>query len=98
MIKNLFKTQIGRLRILAYSEGVSFLLLLMVTVPLKYIMGLKGPNMFIGLIHGLLFIAYVIAVVQIKFDQNWTYKKTFLALLAAVIPLGTFWADFKLFR
>ena len=98
MIKNLFKTQIGRLRILAYSEGVSFLLLLMITMPMKYIMGLRGPNMFIGLIHGLLFIAYVIAVIQIKFDQNWTYKKTFLALLAAVIPFGTFWADFKLFR
>ena len=98
MIKDLFKTQIGRLRILAYSEGVSFLLLLMITMPMKYIMGLRGPNMFIGLIHGLLFIAYVIAVIQIKFDQNWTYKKTFLALLAAVIPFGTFWADFKLFR
>ena len=98
MTIDLFKTQIGRLRILAYSEGISFLLLLMVTMPLKYIMGLKGPNMFIGLIHGLLFIAYVIAVIQIKFDLNWTYKKTFLALLAAFIPFGTFWADWKLFR
>ena len=44
------------------------------------------------------FIAYVIAVIQIKIDQNWTYKKTFLALLAALIPFGTFWADWKLFR
>ena len=98
MIKDLFKTQIGRLRILAYSEGVSFLLLLMVTVPLKYIMGLREPNIIIGLLHGFLFIAYVVAVIQIKFDQNWTYKKTFLALLAALIPFGTFWADWKLFR
>ena len=98
MIKDLFKTQIGRLRILAYSEGVSFLLLLMVTVPLKYILGLREPNIFIGFLHGFLFIAYVVAVIQIKFDQNWTYKKTFLALLAALIPFGTFWADWKLFR
>ena len=98
MIKDLFKTQIGRLRILAYSEGISFLLLLMVTMPLKYIMGLRNPNIIIGLIHWLLFIAYVVAVIQIKFDQNWTYKKTFLALLAALIPFGTFWADWKLFR
>ena len=98
MIKDLLKTQIGKLRILAYLEGVSFLLLLMLTMPLKYFMGLREPNMIIGLIHGLLFIAYVIAVIQIKFDQNWTYKKTFLALLAAVIPFGTFWADWKLFR
>ena len=72
MIKDLLKTQIGKLRILAYLEGVSFLLLLMLTMPLKYFMGLSEPNMIIGLIHGLLFIAYVIAVIQIKFDQNWT--------------------------
>jgi len=98
MIKDLFKTQIGRLRILAYSEGVSFLLLLMVTVPLKYIMGWREPNIIIGLLHGLLFMAYVVAVIQIKLDHNWTYKKTFLALLAALIPFGTFWADWKLFR
>ena len=98
MIKDLFKTQIGRLRILAYSEGVSFLLLLMVTVPLKYIMGLRELNIIIGLLHGLLFMAYVVAVIQIKLDQNWTPKKTFLALLAALIPFGTFWADWKLFR
>ena len=98
MAINLIKTQIGRLRILAFSEDVSYLLLFAVTMPLKYIMGMGGPNMVVGMIHGFLFIAYIAAVIKIKFDHNWSYKKTFLALLASVIPFGTFWADWKLFR
>ena len=97
-MRGLLKTQIGRLRILAFSEGVSFLLLLFVTMPLKYLHGIREPNLVIGIFHGILFIVYCAAVILIKFDDNWAYKKTFLALLASVIPFGTFWADWKLFR
>ena len=98
MAINLIKTQIGRLRILAFSEGVSYLLLFAVTMPLKYMMGMGEPNMVVGMIHGFLFIGYIFAVIKIKSDQNWSNRKTFLALLASVIPFGTFWADWKLFR
>jgi len=94
----MLKTQIGRLRILAFSEGLSFLILLFVTMPLKYLLEIRTPNVVIGMIHGILFMAYVVAVVQIKMDERWDNKKTFLALLASVIPCGTFWADRKLFR
>ena len=97
-MRGLLKTQIGRLRILAFAEGVSFLLILFVSMPLKYIYGFTEPNKIIGLLHGILFIVYCAAVIMIKFDENWGYKKTFLALLASVIPFGTFLADWKLFR
>ena len=94
----LFKTQLGRLRILAFIEGVSFLLILFVTMPLKYGLQMGEPNKIIGMAHGVLFILYVVAVIQISMDEQWLKKKTFLALLASVIPFGTFWADKKLFR
>ena len=94
----LFKSPIGRLRILAFAEGVSFLLILFVSMPLKYIYGMKEPNKIIGMIHGVLFIAYVVMVLFIRLEENWNNKKTFLALLASVLPFGTFWADWKLFR
>jgi integral membrane protein len=41
---------------------------------------------------------YVVGVIYMKFDQKWGIKITFLALLASIIPFGTFWADKKLFR
>ena len=94
----LFKSPIGRLRILAFAEGLSFLLILFVSMPLKYIYGMKEPNKIIGMVHGVLFLAYVVMVLFIRLEENWNNKKTFLALLASVLPFGTFWADWKLFR
>ncbi|MBL7805454.1 MAG: DUF3817 domain-containing protein [Saprospiraceae bacterium] len=94
----LLQTQIGRLRVLAFAEGVSFLVILFVTMPLKYLYHMPDPNKFFGLVHGLLFVLYVLAVMQIKVEQDWPAKKTFWALLASIIPFGTFWADKKLFQ
>ena len=95
---NLLSTQLGRLRILAFVEGVSFLILLFVTMPLKYGFGMPEPNKVFGMVHGLLFVLYVLAVIQAKIEWNWSFKKMGLALLASIIPFGTFWADVKLFR
>lgn len=95
---DLLKTQIGRLRVLAFIEGISFLVILFVTMPLKYIWQYPQPNKIFGMLHGVLFVLYVLAVLLLAILQNWSFKKTFLALLASVIPFGTFWADKKLFQ
>lgn len=95
---HLLSTQLGRLRVLAFTEGVSFLVLLFVTMPLKYAFDTPGPNKVFGMVHGLLFVLYVLAVIQAKIEHDWSLKKTGLALLASIIPFGTFWADVKLFR
>ncbi|MCI5054926.1 MAG: DUF3817 domain-containing protein [Flavobacteriales bacterium] len=97
MLQNL-KTQIGRLRVLAHLEGISFLLILFVTMPLKYFMQNGQPNKIVGMVHGLLFILYVLAVIQVKIEKDWKFKKTFIALLVAIIPFGTFWADKRIYR
>ncbi len=91
-------TALGKFRLLAFLEGVSFLIILFVTMPLKYGMEYGQPNKIFGMAHGVLFIAYVVGVIYMKFDQKWGIKTTFLALLASIIPFGTFWADKKLFR
>ncbi len=95
---NLIKTQLGRLRLLAFIEGVSFLILLFVTMPLKYAFQMPEPNKVFGIVHGLLFVLYIFAVIQIKIEQQWKTRKMFLALFASVVPFGTFWADKKLFK
>ena len=65
---------------------------------LKHVWHMPEPNRVIGLIHGFLFVAYVLAVVQAKIELGWSWRTLELALLASIIPLGTFWADAKLFR
>ena len=95
---SLLQTSIGRLRLLGFIEGVSFLVILFVTMPLKYVWAMPEPNKIFGIVHGLLFVFYVLAVVQIKVEQDWKLSKMGWALLASIVPFGTFWADKKLFR
>ena len=71
---------------------------LFVSMPLKYGMGIEEPNKVIGMAHGLLFMLYVLAVIQNKITRDWSYKTMFIALAVSIIPFGTFWADKKLFK
>lgn len=91
-------TNMRRLRILAYLEGISFLLILCVSMPLKYYFGMPAPNLVIGMLHGLLFIAYCIYVLVVRAEYKWGRSTTFLALLASLVPFGTFVADARIFK
>lgn len=86
------------LRILAVLEGISYLMLFGITMPLKYIAENPTPNKIVGMIHGLLFIAYCIWVVLVAREQKWEFSKSLWALVASILPFGTFVADKKLFR
>jgi integral membrane protein len=90
-------TALGRLRILAILEGISYILL-GVTMPLKYFLGMPSPNYFVGMFHGILFILYCLLVIQNGFSYNWKIKLILLSLIASLIPFGTFYADIKWFK
>ena len=97
MVKNLLKTPVGRLRIVAFLEGCSYLLLGF-TMILKYKYGMPQPNYVVGLAHGILFVLYVVLVLQVSFIHRWNLLKMFWAFVASFIPFGTFYADKALFR
>jgi integral membrane protein len=92
------KTQLGRLRIISYAEAASFLVLLCIAMPLKYIAGKPEAVRFTGMIHGLLFVLYIFNVIQATIEYGWSMKTMLLGILASVIPFGPFFADAKLFR
>ena len=93
MQQSLFKTPLGRFRIIAFAEGVSFLLLLGIAMPLKYFAGLPLAVKYVGWVHGMLFILYIFSLLDVKISVRWTLAKTFLAFLASLIPFGTFALD-----
>ncbi len=97
-MKDLYKSTLGRLRIVGFVEGLSYLVLLFIAMPIKYIGGIQEPVRMTGMAHGLLFVLYVLLVIQSTIQYNWTIKKAFIAFLASIIPFGTFYADMKLFR
>ena len=89
-----FTTNIGRLRLLAFLEGTSLLLLVFVAVPFKHL--LHDPSLVraIGPVHGVLFLLFVLNTFQIAIEREWRFKTTtWKVLLACLIPFGTFYID-----
>ena len=89
---------LGRLRIVGFLEGLSFLLLLGVGMPLKYLMGEPQMVRGLGMAHGLLFVIYITLVIIASIKHSWSAQKALLALVLALLPCSTFWADRNLFR
>ncbi|WP_299455676.1 DUF3817 domain-containing protein [uncultured Microscilla sp.] len=95
---NILKTALGRLRIMGFLEGLSFLVLLGIAMPLKYIWQMPEAVKITGAVHGLLFVVYCILLIQVKIEHEWPLKKVGLAILASIVPFGPFIADKKLFQ
>lgn len=95
-MKELFTTNVGRFKLVADLEGLSFLVLLLIAMPLKYMWGKPWLVQNIGMVHGLLFILYLLAILQNKAELGWDWKKSALAAFLSVIPFGTFYVTRKM--
>ena len=93
-----FQTPLGRLRLVGYLEGISFLVLLLIAVPLKYLAHEPAAVRLVGMAHGLLFVLYIFLLIQNTIEHNWSWRKAALGFAASLLPLGTFWADRNLFQ
>jgi integral membrane protein len=97
MIGTMVKSSLGQLRIIGFLEGVSFLVLLLVAMPLKYIWAMPMAVKVVGMAHGVLFILYIVYAIIVSFQQKWSLWTLTLVILASFVPLGTFLADAKIF-
>jgi len=84
---------IRRLRLLGYAEAFSWLLLLFVAMPLKYVWNKPLMVTYIGWVHGILFILYCIHLPVAQRLLKWPFKKLFTGGVAAILPFGTLWFD-----
>ena len=82
-------------RIIAFLEGVSYILLMSFGLYFKYQLGDPSYVKLLGMPHGLLFISYLILAFLIKDDEQWKNKDFWIILLASILPFGTFYIDRK---
>ncbi len=87
---------VKNLRIVGNIEGISYLLLLFIAMPLKYFAGLPMAVRIMGSIHGFLFVAFIIALIIATRKKQWPYEKAAFAFLMSIVPFGTFYLDRKL--
>jgi integral membrane protein len=89
-------TAVGRLRAAGMVEGVSFLLLLGVAMPLKYFAGIPLAVKIAGWLHGLLFITFCVFLLMAHGERQWSLRWTALIFVAALLPFGPFVIDRRL--
>jgi integral membrane protein len=89
------KIAYGRFRRIAQWEGYSYLALLGIAMPLKYVADLPMAVTIVGSIHGFLFVAMGILALDVRQEAKHSFIWVLAAFLASIIPFGTFYWDKK---
>lgn len=98
-MKKYFTTTIGSLRLLAFLEGLTLLILVFAAVPLKYLYDDPRLSQGLGPVHGVFFILFVLNALKVGVEQKWKFMETtWKVLLACFIPFGTFYIDYKILK
>ncbi len=93
-----FSTPLARLRLVGILEGVSFLVLLGIAMPLKYLAGLPQAVRVVGSLHGVLFLLFLVVLARAAVAYRWPLPRVLGAVVAAVLPFGPFVLDARLRR
>ena len=89
-------TLLGRFRSVAFLEGISYLLLLFIAMPLKYFADMPLAVRVTGMAHGVLFIAYGVLVALLLARGTFTFMRAAWAMLMSLVPFGPFVLDRQL--
>ena len=96
MIEKKSQKQLHRFRMTGLAEGVSFLVLLGIAMPLKYIFHIPEAVKIFGWVHGALFVSFIYFAFEVMTALNKKPSWLAKAFLAAIIPCGTFVLDKEL--
>ena len=92
-IKNILKKGIKLFKIISALEAISFIVLLCVAMPLKYIWDMPQLVQIVGMAHGVLFILYIVFTIHAWQVLQWSFKKLSVAIVCSVVPFGPFYVE-----
>ena len=96
MSSTVLRNTVYRLRMVGMAEGASYIALLGIAMPLKYMMDMPLAVRIVGSIHGALFILYLIALLQAWVDRSWKLGMAAKVFIACLLPFGPFVIDAQL--
>ncbi|NWK56366.1 DUF3817 domain-containing protein [Verrucomicrobiaceae bacterium N1E253] len=89
----MFNTATGRLRIISLVEALSYLILLFIAMPMKYLWEEPLAVRIVGSLHGFLFCVFCVALLDAMLTQKWNIKPPALIFLASLIPFAPLWVE-----
>lgn len=93
----MLNTKLGLFKTVATLEGISFLLLLGIAMPLKYVWDLPMMVEYLGMAHGVLFVGYVLAVALLfQKTLKWSFFQAVIGFILSFVPFGTFYVTMKM--
>lgn len=94
----MLNTALGRFRVIGIIEGISYLVLLGIAMPLKYFLDIPVAVKIAGALHGLFFVLYLLGLAQVTLRNKWSVVRVGGAFIASLLPFGNFVLDSRLRR
>ncbi len=77
-------------KLISWLEGISYILLLFIATPIKYLQGNPEYVKMLGMPHGILFVIYIVLAIMLKYELKWSNKTFGIVCLLSILPFGTF--------
>ena len=91
----MIETNLKRFRLVALLEGISFIVLLFIAMPIKYMLGEPIVVKIAGMAHGGLFLLFLYLLFVTAREFKWNLSFISIAFVASLLPFGTFFLDKK---
>ena len=98
MANSLLSSALGRFRLVSFAEGISYLLLLGIAMPLKYVWNIPQAVQVIGMIHGVLFVTYCILLLMAMLEMKWKFIYGLMLFIISLFPFGFLFAENKFLK
>lgn len=92
----MWKSSLGFFRGVGLIEGISYLLLLFIAMPLKYFAGMPIFVKILGMAHGVLFVMFMVMLLVVWIQHRWSFLRVVGAVIASLLPFGTFVLDARI--
>lgn len=97
-MQHFISSSLGWFRIMAFLEGTSYIVLLLIAMPLKYLADIPEAVKYTGWAHGVFFILYMVQLGELSLSKKWNLNRIAIVFIAALVPAGTFVLDAKLLK
>ncbi len=86
-------SELQKFRLINKIEGISFIILIFIAMPMKYSFGYPIATKVVGMLHGLLVFAFIYQIIEAKKEADFNLKETALYSILSLIPFGSFYTD-----